>query len=642
MSANNDNTTNNNPKVEPEKLTIQQLKSKIAEHGYSDQLPTSDVTKPYYVYLYKKHVLKMNVGEFKEEEHRTPKKTSSNKKRKTQPTTPEVTEIKKKTRIEDESDESNYEDEEMPASEETKQGTNVRPAMEASTSAAATGISTSATAPADTTTTAAITTTTVTAASPISSTTTTTAKTTPTIVSEKPVTRATRPATQINIISTPNKRPPTRRSDVYVPDRSSQETHKMRRRTIATSNFVNERLLSSPPQYAQQPAPTTPMDQSTFVDQTIYTNVTQYSNFDRSSLNTSAAPKGPCLRLLTSLVAFIVILLFSFLIYAAIIAPIYHTPPKPYCDSEVGLIVLGGSALDDLVQQQGQPCVPCPAHGYCADKKLLQCQPGYVIKNYICVEDEQIATAATDMVKAMQDHLAKKRGDFECYRNNTANPSIYKKGGETLDDIRNVIEKQHLHPDDKFEECMTRALQIIRESPQFGIVREQLVVKASTLAAEAAAAATQQAAAPQQTGSPSDDEAASSTATSDSSSDEDVTVDILYSIEPSYPALCILQRKVVENKKPFAFAFVLVALCFVYDQWRKMRNEERRQIALIEREVCDILKERGTANPYHIRDELIKDKNFVRAGKLWPKVRVCFHIPHCHDYVVGNHRPHRC
>lgn len=297
-------------------------------------------------------------------------------------------------------------------------------------------------------------------------------------------------------------------------------------------------------------------------------------------------------------------ILILVVVWLAVKLPFLTPTPIRYCDTD---------GVDFLINVDKEHyCEPCPNHGYCADGKLLECSEHFILKNNICIEDEEVSKAASSAVEVLQHHLSRKAGRYLCGEDAHL--------GETLFDVQALLNRSpvaKLVPENKFQACIDRTLAMIHESPHFNITTVEVNVA--------------------QLSPPNGENVSLAQWPPAVSSDPELqgvfaaqihaasNVIVLYSRDPVLPLACRFKNKVLENMLYIYACGAMLVIILAANVWKNRVQTRNRQVAQLVKEVSNRLKRcvPSSSTIVHLRDELRETHENIRdidVLKLWPLV----------------------
>lgn len=113
-----------------------------------------------------------------------------------------------------------------------------------------------------------------------------------------------------------------------------------------------------------------------------------------------------------------------------------ESPLPQFCDTERPKLV-------------SENCIPCPEYGLCSEGKLIACELGFIIRDNLCIEDEEIINEAYQFIEYLKPILSLNRGMYECgqvekYYNYTSLYSSYTLRGISLIEIKSILQKEYI------------------------------------------------------------------------------------------------------------------------------------------------------------------------------------------------------
>mmetsp|Transcript_3512 Transcript_3512/g.13440 ORF Transcript_3512/g.13440 Transcript_3512/m.13440 type:complete len:654 (-) Transcript_3512:1235-3196(-) len=239
-----------------------------------------------------------------------------------------------------------------------------------------------------------------------------------------------------------------------------------------------------------------------------------------------------------------------------------------YCTSE----------MDGFPQNE---CVPCPEHGYCASGDFIQCEPGYIWNNGLCVENEQITQEAVSIIEQLKPRLARHRGKFECGYEGLSNKGIPMKEIREEQQKEYVIHRQM--PQEEFD-AVFRKFKDLLEDYQFELTKAFI----------------------------SDEE---KEVTGYSTDENNLMV---YSEHISKPITCALREFYEQHRIYFIGFFAVLLSAMTLRVWLAKKQTQRLFYEEIKKTVLQRLRKEKQCVVVHLRDEL--KEHYKIDDKVWAHV----------------------
>ncbi|KAL9650939.1 hypothetical protein ABK040_015042 [Willaertia magna] len=287
-----------------------------------------------------------------------------------------------------------------------------------------------------------------------------------------------------------------------------------------------------------------------------------------------------------SIILFIVWTVVFFTIYLYFFKGRDPSVPRgtPYCNSEHGLLMTNKPQVG---------CLRCPENGYCIGGRLVQCNSGYTIKEAVCVKDERISNTALNYIHLVQNDLSSLLGRQFC--------------GESVQSTRPLASiKDELRT--KFmrdEEIVFTDIQkdLPEEKKQLEHVKRKVAMFDKIF-----------------------DQFTHLIETSSENFELEIIkkdgIDVVKSTNPSLPPLCRIRVRAVEYKGVVATILILLVFIIIGNVIKRSNDKAKRDFEDLVRVVLTKLKNKRTEMIIeHVRDEVKEEySDRINVDKLWDKV----------------------